>query len=239
MNFFQGTSGETPFVMFSAEHLLMIAVLFAGIAAIVLFRHRLRKKPLRKWEIGTAVTLVLLETGYHVWLLFTGNWGTHHALPLELCNISLIMIIVVLLTRHRATQNIVLFIGIAGALQAIMTPVLSYGLPHFRFVHFFYTHILIIWTAVYFAAVRGYRPDFSSVWKALLFLNLLLPFILFVNSRVEGNYWFLTGKPEEGSLLDFLGPHPWYIVSLELVAFVTFVLIWLLFRERKKNEAGG
>ncbi|PYZ98280.1 TIGR02206 family membrane protein [Alteribacter lacisalsi] len=233
MNWFEGTPGDTPFMMFTWHHWLMIIILIIGIAGIIIFRRALKDHVSRRWEIGIAITLLLAEAGYHTWLIVTGNWGTHHALPLELCNISLVLIIVILLTRHRATQNIVLFIGIAGALQAIITPVLSYGLPHFRFVHFFYTHILIIWTAVYFAVVRGYRPAFSDVLKAMLFLNLLLPVILLINAQVEGNYWFLAGKPEEGSMLDFLGPHPWYIISLEFVAFGIFTLIWFIFKERK------
>ena len=42
---------------------------------------------------------------------------------------------------------------------------------------------------------------------------------------------FLREKPYNGSLLDYLGPYPWYIISLEAVAFIIFVSLWLLFRK--------
>ncbi|RNA69293.1 TIGR02206 family membrane protein [Alteribacter keqinensis] len=232
MSWYTGNNSQTPFSMFSAEHLLMIIIFFLGIAVIYALKSRIKNRRLRKYEIAIAVSLLLFETAYHGWLITTGQWGKNHALPLELCNISLVFVIVLMLTRHRAIHSLVLFIGIAGAIQAIVTPVLSYGFPHFRFVHFFYTHILIIWVSVYFVVIHNYRPRFLSVLIALLFLNILLPVIIWINHSVNGNYWFLSEKPAGGSLLDYLGPHPWYILSLQGVAFVLFTLIWLVFKKR-------
>lgn len=36
-------------------------------------------------------------------------------------------------------------------------------------------------------------------------------------------------KPSNGSLLDYLGAWPWYLISLEIVAFVLFLLLYLPF----------
>jgi hypothetical integral membrane protein (TIGR02206 family) len=47
-----------------------------------------------------------------------------------------------------------------------------------------------------------------------------------VNSLVGSNYMFLMKKPENGSIMDFLGPHPWYILSLEAVAFVLCLIAY-------------
>ncbi|WP_026689634.1 TIGR02206 family membrane protein [Alteribacter aurantiacus] len=233
MTWFHGNPSETPFTMLSYGHLFMIMILVIGIVLLYLTKNQLKHKNLRKYEIGLAVTLIVFELSYHSWLLFTNQWAERHALPLELCNISLVLIVVVMLSRHKATHSIVLFIGVAGALQAILTPVLSYGFPHFRFFHFFYTHLFIIWTAVYFTVVHDYRPRFMDVIKAMIFLNVLLPGILLVNRLVDGNYWFLSEKPAGGSMLDYLGPHPWYILSLEAVAFILFIVLWIIFRKRK------
>ncbi|HEY9576408.1 MAG TPA: TIGR02206 family membrane protein, partial [Pseudobacillus sp.] len=68
--------------------------------------------------------------------------------------------------------------------------------------------------------------------KTMVFLNLLVPVISFVNQLTDGNYLYLHHKPETASLLDFLGPYPWYILSLEAVAFTLSLLVWLLFRKR-------
>ena len=54
------------------------------------------------------------------------------------------------------------------------------------------------------------------------------------------DYFFLRAKPADPSLLDFLGPWPWYILSTEGVALILFLLIYLPVRrsrERKPIEA--
>ncbi|UCZ55172.1 TIGR02206 family membrane protein [Bacillus shivajii] len=235
MNWFHRSSTQFPFEMLSTHHIFVIGILITGAFILYFFRNFLKDVTTDRHEFIIALTLIIFEVGYQVWLFQIGMWQSSHALPLELCNISLFLIILLLLTKHRTTFEIVFFIGIAGALQAIFTPVLNFGFPHFRFVHFFYTHIFIIWVCLYFVWVKGYRPTIFSVIKAMLFLNILLPLILFINKYVEGNYWFLTEKPRGVSLLDWLGPHPWYILSLQFVAITLFLILWLLFREKSKR----
>ncbi|MBO1913060.1 TIGR02206 family membrane protein, partial [Microvirga sp. 3-52] len=107
-----------------------------------------------------------------------------------------------------------------------------------RYFHFFYTHIGIILTALYFTWIKGYKPTFRGVVSTIIVLNILLPFIFFVNQVFDANYMFLRMKPENESLLDVLGPYPWYILSLEAVAFIIFVLLWLAFRKWKTTTNG-
>ena len=184
-----------------------------------------------KYERLFALTLLVMEVLYHVWMIVTGRWGFSDSLPLELCSISLLVAIVLLWTGNRHLYDFIFFAGIGGALQAMATPVLDVGFPHFRYFHFFYTHIGIIITALYFTWMKGYRPTFIGIIKTMIILNLLLPLIFAVNVFFQGNYMFLREKPVNGSLLDYLGPYPWYILALEGVAFLIFVCLWLLFRK--------
>ena len=172
-----------------------------------------------------------MEVLYHVWMNWTGRWDLSDSLPLELCSFSLIVAIVLLWTGNKHLVDFVFFAGIGGALQAMATPVLDLGFPHFRYFHFFYTHIGIILTALYFTWMKGYRPTFKGIMKTMIALNVLMPFIFVINILFHGNYMFLHEKPYNGSLLDYLGPYPWYILSLEGVAFIIFVCLWLLFRK--------
>ncbi len=220
---------EPSFELFSIAHLAAIGVLGLSIFLLYLFR----KSPPAPVKIERlfALSLLLMEGFYHGWMICSGRWMASQSLPLELCSISLMAAIVLLWTGNRHLIDFVFFAGIGGALQAMATPVLDIGFPHFRYFHFFYIHIGIILTALYFAWMKGYRPTFKGILKTMLALNLLLPLIIAANFLFQGNYMFLQEKPLNGSLLDFLGPYPWYILSLEGAAFIIFTCIWLLFRE--------
>ena len=67
----------------------------------------------------------------------------------------------------------------------------------------------------------------------MVVLNVLLPLVFVADVLFNSNYMFLRMKPSNGSLLDFLGPYPWYILSLEGVAFIIFLVLWLTFRKYK------
>ena len=49
---------------------------------------------------------------------------------------------------------------------------------------------------------------------------------MFVVNHVAGtNYGFLNTKPQASSLLDFLGPHPWYLLAALALVTTTWALI--------------
>lgn len=223
-----------PFSLFSTSHISAIFILCVSVAILWYMKNQLKVvRNVGVIEKSFAITLVIADMGYYLWLIFTDRWNIQDSLPLELCSISLVLAVILLWTGNRHLYDIVFYAGIGGALQAIITPVLDIDFPHFRYFHFFFTHIGIIVTALYFTWIKDYRPTFKGILKTLLILNLLLPGIFIINRLTEGNYMFLQRKPTNGSLLDFLGPYPWYILSLEGVAFLTFSILWLIFRKRK------
>ncbi|MEK4487213.1 TIGR02206 family membrane protein [Psychrobacillus sp. FSL H8-0484] len=225
---------EPSFEMFSMTHFSSILVLVCLIFLLYLTRKKwsIKMEKMLLIERLFALSLLLMEVLYHVWLFQADRWNWSNSLPLELCSISLVMTIFLLCTGNKHVYDFVFYAGIGGALQAVATPVLDLSFPHFRYFHFFYTHFGIIATALYFTWMKGYRPTFKGIIKTMVALNVLLPIIYGVNTFFQGNYMFLRSKPTNGSLLDFLGPYPWYILSLEIVAFFIFVCLWLLFRKR-------
>lgn len=228
---------ENAFKMFSVVHIASMLTLSLLILLLFFSKNKWSEKPqeILFRERFFAFTLLIMDSCYYIWLVQTGRWDVGNSLPLELCSISLIITIMLLWTGNKKLYSFVFFAGIGGAIQAVATPVLDLNFPHFRFSHFFYTHFGIILTALYFTWVKGYRPTFKGVIQTMINLNILLPFLFAINILVEGNYMFLQEKPRGVSLLDFLGPYPWYILSLEFVAFSVFCCLWLLFKERNKR----
>lgn len=230
--FFGPNNHLSAFSLFSFSHLLIL-LLFVTITFILfLYRSKLSQDQLRKAEIGLASSLIIAEVTNQFWMIYNDLWVIGRSLPLELCNIGLILSVLLLLTRKKAIFELLFFIAVFGATQAIFTPALTYGFPHFRFFHFFYTHMVIVWVALYFMWVRGFRLTFHSVIKLLLFINILLPVVLFVNQRNNGNYWFLRHKPDTPSLFDLMGPYPWYIFTLEGLLVVFSLLTWLIIKSK-------
>ncbi|MFS0575016.1 TIGR02206 family membrane protein [Sporosarcina sp. 179-K 3D1 HS] len=225
------------FEMFSLAHFSAIGFIVFVIALLFLAREKwaspIKNKALL--ERIFAFTLLWFEIMYHLWMVSTGRWHLYESLPLELCSLTLLASILLLWTGNRHLFDFVFYAGIGGAIQAIVTPVLDLSFPHFRYFHFFYTHLGIILTALYFVWMKGYRPTCKGIWKTMLVLNILLPFITIINWAVDGNYMFLRMKPTNGSLLDFLGPYPWYILSLEVVAVLLFILLWLIVGKRSSR----
>ncbi|MGB3260387.1 TIGR02206 family membrane protein [Paenisporosarcina sp.] len=227
------------FVMFSTAHVVAIVGLVLMIVLLVVFKNKwtTSSQNLQRYERLFAVSLLGMDLAYYIWLFQSGRWSWSNSLPLELCSISLVLTIVLLWTGNKHVYDFVFYAGIGGALQAIATPVLDLSFPHFRYFHFFYTHAGIVLVALYFTWVKGYRPTFKGILKTMLALNVLLPIVFLINVLFDGNYMFLRSKPVNGSLLDFLGPYPWYIVSLEVVAFFIFVCLWLVFRNTEKTSS--
>ena len=231
---------ESAFKMFSTVHITSMITLALLILLLFLSRNKwsTQQQKVHLSERFFALILFIIDGCYYIWLVQTGRWDWGSSLPLELCSISLIVTILLLWTGNNKFYSFVFFAGIGGAIQAVATPVLDMNFPHFRFFHFFYTHFGIILTALYFTWVKGYRPTFKGVIQTMITLNVLLPFLFAINLLKEGNYMFLQQKPRGGSLLDFLGPYPWYVLSLEFVTFSVFSSLWLLFRKPiKKGES--
>ncbi|CAM3989284.1 TIGR02206 family membrane protein [Mesobacillus thioparans] len=236
MGWFGHSNKTFSFSMFSDSHLAILAIFIFVNAAIFIHRRKLSDEKWRKAELLTAFSLILIELLNHYWMYSHGVWMLGRSMPLELCNLGLLLAIGLLLTRKKIFFELLFFIALLGATQAILTPALTYDFPHFRFFHFFYAHLMIVWVTLYFTLAKGYYPTLASVLKVILFINLLLPAILFINKTADGNYWFLRHKPDSPSFMDLLGPYPWYIFSLESLLICSSLFTWLCLRLWLRGE---
>ncbi|GAA3401078.1 TIGR02206 family membrane protein [Paenibacillus hodogayensis] len=226
------------FAAFSPSHLgalaafaLLVALLFAG-------RRWMRtERRSRIVRYTLAAVLTICELTLNVWYVAEGVYDPKDTLPFELCSISLYLCVFMLLFRSARLFRIVYFIGIGGAAQALLTPVLGYDFPHFRFIEFFAAHAAIILSILYMVWVERLQPAWRNVWITFGLLNSALVLIFLINGATGGNYMFVSRKPETASLLDFLGPYPWYLLSMEAVALAMFSLLYAPFALRSRLAA--
>lgn len=231
--------GETqPFVMYSSEHLIAMATILLVIFSIYKRREWLRRNDQRARRI-IATLLIGQEIILNINRVINGVWTLKESLPFHLCSFSVILVSIMLITDSYKLFEIQYFWGLAGATMAILTPDLTnYGFPHFRYYQFFFSHGMIITGVLYMVFVKEYLPNLKSLLRTIMFTNLILPFIGLINFFTGGNYFFIARKPVTGSLLDFLGPWPYYIIGIEVVGFIFFFLALipaLMVNKRREN----
>ncbi|MEK5063848.1 YwaF family protein [Cytobacillus sp. FSL R5-0596] len=222
-------------MVFSASHIAMIMLFAAAAVLLFIFRKGLLRLD-QKFRLYMFMLLFTLELLYHLWLYLGGYWDISFTLPLQLCSISLVLCLVLLATKSSAVFQLVYYLGVTGALMAILTPELFLGFPHFRYFQFFITHNLIICTGLYFVFVHQFRPTGKGVLNSFIFLNICAGAAFFANKLTGGNYMFLSRKPENASLLDYFGPYSYYILTLEIAAVFMFLLLLLPFKILDKNK---
>lgn len=217
------------FNLFGPAHLAILGAvpLLAGILALVQRQLPAGFKGLR---IGLAAVLLLDTALYYGHLATHGQIAFPDHLPLELCDASLCLVIVALFTLNRAIFDLVYYTALAGATMALLTPNICDPFPSVSTAQFFIAHGLVVAGVLYMVWSKQARPRPGSVGRALLAVNIFAAVVGTFDFIFKTDYMYLRAKPQNVSLLSFLGPWPWYLVATEGVAFSIFVLLYLPFR---------
>lgn len=221
-----------PFRLFSPPHLVALLVVVLVNLLLLLLR-RTPPRPCPTVRNGLAALFIASECAWHAWNWKTGQWSLRTMLPLHLCSASAVLSTVMLITRSYALYEVLYFLGIGGSLQALLTPdLMQYGFPHFRFFQTFLTHGALVTAPVYMTVVEGYRPTRRSVGRVLIGANLSIIPVGIVNRVLGSNYLFIARKPDMPTLLDVLGPWPWYILSMQALGVGMVLVLYLPFALR-------
>ena len=218
------------FELFSAGHWLAMGVIAAIVSFLIWGWREPDDASRRRARVLLAGIMVLNEIGWHAWNIANDAWSIQEHLPVHATSLSIWGSIYVLLTRNYRVYEIVFFIGIVGAVQALITPSAGeYGLPHYRAFQTLISHGMIVIAMVYMTAIEGLRPHWSSIWKTMIAINLLMVCVTGINYLIDSNYMFTLRKPATASLFDAMGPWPWYLLSAEFLAVILFSLLYLPF----------
>ena len=224
MNIFTKDWTGAPFELFGLAHLIGLGVVaFLAILIIVLGR-RSTEKGKRTLRFVLAGILLVAETSWHIWNYSTGQWTIQEMLPFHLCSALVWLSIYMLVSKNTLIYEFAYLLGIAGALQALLTPDAGiYGFPHFRYFQTLASHGAIITAALYMTLAEGFRPTRASLKRVIIGSNLYMLVVFVLNFIIGSNYMFIARKPDTASLLDVLPAWPWYIPILELLG-LAFVL---------------
>lgn len=229
----------TTFKAFSTAHVIaLVLILGAAIAVPGVCRLGRFRRYGNTMARALAALLAVIELLWYAYLSRHGQLEFHESLPLHMCDISIWAVIFALFTQKRLLYEWSYFFGVGGGLQALLTPELEKGFPSLLALKFFFSHGGIIVGVAFLTWVIGMRPTWRSIWRMFIAGNIYMVVVGIFNYFAGTNYGYLAHKPTSASLLDFLGPWPWYLLSLQLISILIMVVLYLPFAIRDRLRAG-
>lgn len=229
-------STEPQFILFGNSHIIALLI----VAAACFFLWPLSRIVLRReWQKNVSwilVVVMIVELGGKVvcYRLYGMPW--ERLLPLQICDANALLCVLMLLMRSYRIYEVAYFWAMAGSVSAMLTPDLRFDFPHPIFLFFYLGHALTVIAVLYATFVYAYQPRFRSVGIALLATALYAAVMMPLNYILGTNYLYLTAKPTAPSLLDYMGPWPWYLLGLGVMCAVACLVCYAPFYVVRKFQ---
>lgn len=228
------------FELYDTTHLLWLLffVLLCTISLIVY--KKLNGKNRNIMRICMASIVFILETAKNCVAFAVGDLGIGH-MPFHLCGINVLFIAFCIFKRSRTIENFLYYIGIPGAMLALLTPDWT-KMPCLNYfhIHSFLIHMFLVLYPFVMVASGDLKPDFKSMPKCILLLiGFAIPaFIL--NLIFNTNFMFLMNTANIGFLEMFkniFGAHQWaFPILLPVIMLVMSFPILISNKIQKAKE---
>jgi len=224
----------------SAEHILPLALL---VVVAVLLCVAARRAPGRWIEAVAAIialTLLVAELSWQPYVVANKTWSAAASLPVQLCDVAGFVAAAALLWRQLVLVEVAYFWGLGGTLQAVLTPDLKDHFPSFPYLQFYVTHDLVILAALFLVFGLSLQPRPGAVHRIFVLTVVFAIVVGLIDLATGGNYMYLRQVPASGSLLDLMGPWPWYIATGALLTLVVLAILNVPFRlsRLRRHDAG-
>lgn len=237
-----------PFALFGGDHFAALAVIAAVATLLIITLRgvgRMRQPAVRRAVCWSLATLLLGNFVYaEIYWIRTGTWSIHHAIPLHLCDMAHFVAAAALFaagsgrlrpsserarSRWSTVFELAYYWGLAGTVQALLTPDLGVSFPHPEFFRFFGGHGTIVAGVLVLVVGIGIRPRPWSALRVWAITNAIAPPVMLFNWLTKSNYMFLCGPPANSSIYDYFGRWPWSLITLDIVALSMMTLCYLPF----------
>jgi hypothetical integral membrane protein (TIGR02206 family) len=195
-----------------------------------------------------ALVLVGAEVGWWIYLATKGLSRSElaTAFPLQLCDAAIFIAALALVLRRQLLVEITYFWGLAGSLQALITPDLPQHFPSFPYFQYYMAHGGIVAAALFLVIGLHQWPRRGAVVRVGAITIGYVLLVGAIDAVTGANYMYLRGKPPTASLFDLMGPWPWYVAWAALLGVALLVILDTPFRvlrhqrpERPKESGAG
>lgn len=197
-------------------------------------------RQLQQTEKHFARVILCLWLGIRTWRLLPPQFDPAYSLPLEFCDLLALLVPLVFLWPRRLWKALIYFWGLGLSVQGIFTPDLQAGPDRLGFWLFWLHHAVIVGTALYIVMVHHFRPTWQdyrlAVSAGLAYVAIVFP----IDCWFGFNYGYVGPlRPARPSLIDFLGPWPWRVAIMALLAALAMALLllpWELYRYSSRQS---
>jgi hypothetical integral membrane protein (TIGR02206 family) len=199
---------------FAADHVAALAATVLAAAAVVLVVRRGGERwalPVRR---GLGVLILAAFATEQVTYAVRGAWTVRFNLPLQLTDaVTLVSIAALWRPGTMLLVELVYFWALTASVQAVVTPDLGVPFPDLLYFTYFATHSGAVVAACLLVLGCGRIPGPGAAVRVWTTTVGFAAAAAVATVATGGNYMFLRRKPARGSVLDHLGPWPWYIAG--------------------------
>ena len=181
--------------------------------------------------------LLLLEVGKQCYLLFTKQYS-HWSPPLHLCGIGIFVIGWHAYFPNRTTATLLYALTLPGAAIALLFPGWTTDpVLGFLHIHSFLFHALLIQFILFLLVTKQLETTLIDLWRAVVFLLLIVPPIYWYNAQFNTNFMFLN-RPVANTPLQWLFEMfgaSGYLLSLAVVICILWLLLYIPFMRNTKE----
>ena len=212
----------------ATEHIGALVVIAVATAALIVLG---RRGP-GPWLKMLALVLVLDEVSWWVYLLAGGQPGSvlAQSLPLQLCDVAIFVTAAALWARAPLLVEVTYFWGLAGTLQALLTPDLPQHFPSYPYFQYYIAHGGVVASALLLVVGLRIHPRPGSLLRIAAVTLAYVALVGVVDAITGADYMYLRAKPPSATLLDVLGPWPWYLLGATAIGLVLFAVLDAPFR---------
>jgi hypothetical integral membrane protein (TIGR02206 family) len=210
---------------FSDQHIAALTVMMLGIGGCVWVGRRARAPwpALVSWALAAVILAGWI--GEYVTDAILGIWSTKYTLPLQLTDAVSAVSVAALLTRRPLLVELAYFWAFTASLQAVLTPDLAHTFPSAFYFTYFAYHVGAIVAASFLVFGLRVFPRPGAAWRVYL-ATLGFAAVAGIGDLITGgNYMYLRARPAHSSLLNVLGPWPWYIVGTAVVGLAMLLIV--------------
>jgi hypothetical integral membrane protein (TIGR02206 family) len=183
-----------------------------------------------------ALLILAAWAGEYIVDAANGTYAVKYTLPLQLTDVISVTAVIALWTRKRLAVELLYFWSLSASLQALLTPDLGYNFPSVYYFTYFVYHIGAVVAALMLVFGCGIYP---RPWAALKVFGITLIWAAIAGAGdliTGGNYMYLRAKPVHNSLLNVMGPWPWYIATTAVLALAMLLVLQVIADQIRRHD---